>query len=124
MNDHPRGRDVDVLPPDAYWIPRLLQEMSLQYTDAASQTKALDEGLGSFTAMMRWLSDPAGLAAAQRAMLGLACTHFWAVQVDWADAWWRFLAGEAPMNVAPRQSMHLGIAPWLPPFFVRPIRDD
>jgi len=117
-----QARDVAREPADADWIPRLLREMNLQVFEAGTEGGLFQVGLQSFGTLMRLLTHPGELAAAQQAMLTLGFTHFWALQSDWADASWRFLAGESAMSPAADRLPHLGVAPWLPPLFVRPLQ--
>jgi len=115
-------RDVERQPADADWIPRLLHEVNAQVAEAGMDGRLFQLGLQSFGTLMRLLTNPGELAAAQQAMLTLGFTHFWSLQSDWADASWRFLAGESAMNSAAPRLPHPGVAPWLPPLFVRPLQ--
>jgi hypothetical protein len=113
MNSEHEGRHVEMQPADADWIPRLLRELSFQYSEVGVKGDSVRDGLQPFAMWMRALSDPGGVVAAQQAMLSLACTHFWAMQNDWADAWWRFMTGEMLKNGAPQGLVHAGFMPWI-----------
>jgi hypothetical protein len=108
-------------PADGDWIPRMLRELNQQYFEVCPGGP-YPGAPQFFAALSRLASQPAEFLTMQRAVLNLAFAHAWAMQHDWADAWWRFLAGETTPGAAASPGTHAGIAPWTTFLYPRPVQ--
>jgi hypothetical protein len=120
------GAAAPIVPPDAAWIPRLIHELEDQYAEAGADDGPVGAAARSFAALARMAADPWGIAAAQVSMLNLVFAHFSALQVDWADAWWRYFSGALPGPSARGEngtaSEDARLPFWPPMFALRPIQ--